>query len=75
MFCLFIAARSVPQPTYMAQLKKSLSLNYPARRSSSNMCANWPVDEAYPHAEYIRLVQDNLNTQTPAALYETFPPA
>jgi len=24
---------------------------------------------------YIRLVQDNLNTHTPAALYETFPPA
>ena len=27
------------------------------------------------HAEYIRLVQDNLNTHTPAALYETFPSA
>ena len=35
----------------------------------------WLVDEVYPHAEYIRLVQDNLNTHTPAALYETFPPA
>jgi hypothetical protein len=35
----------------------------------------WLVDEAYPQAEYIRLVQDNLNTHTPAALYETFPPA
>ena len=35
----------------------------------------WLVDEAYPHAEYIRLVQDNLNTHTPASLYETFPPA
>ena len=35
----------------------------------------WLVDEAYPHAEYIRLAQDNLNTHTPAALYETFPPA
>ena len=33
------------------------------------------VDEVYPHAEYIRLVQDNLNTHTPASLYETFPPA
>jgi hypothetical protein len=28
-----------------------------------------------PQAEYIRLVQDNLNTHTPASLYETFPPA
>jgi len=33
------------------------------------------VDEVYPHAEYIRLLQDNLNTHTPASLYETFPPA
>jgi len=35
----------------------------------------WLVDSVYPQAEYIRLVQDNLNTHTPAALYETFPPA
>jgi DDE superfamily endonuclease len=35
----------------------------------------WLVDDVYPQAEYIRLVQDNLNTHTPAALYETFPPA
>ena len=35
----------------------------------------WLVDEVYPHAEYIRIVQDNLNTHTPAALYEAFEPA
>jgi hypothetical protein len=35
----------------------------------------WLVDEVYPHARYIRLVQDNLNTHAPASLYETFPPA
>jgi hypothetical protein len=35
----------------------------------------WLVDEVYPQAEYIRLVQDNLNTHTSGALYETFPPA
>ncbi len=35
----------------------------------------WLVDEVYPHAEYVRLVQDNLNTHTSAALYETFPPS
>lgn len=29
----------------------------------------------YPEAERITLVMDNLNTHTPAALYETFPPA
>lgn len=33
------------------------------------------VDARYPEAERIVLVQDNLNTHTPAALYETFPPA
>ncbi len=35
----------------------------------------WLVDEVYPHVEYIRLVQDNLNTHTSASLYETFLPA
>lgn len=29
----------------------------------------------FPHAETIRLVLDNLNTHTPAALHSTFPPA
>ena len=33
------------------------------------------VDEVYPQVQYIWLVQDNLNTHTPASLYETFPPA
>jgi DDE superfamily endonuclease len=32
-------------------------------------------DEIYPEAEYIRLVQDNLNTHTLASLYEVYPPA
>lgn len=32
------------------------------------------VDVRYPDAERIRLVCDNLNTHTPAALYEAFPP-
>lgn len=34
----------------------------------------WLVDRAYPDAEYLRIVQDNLNTHTPAAIYEAFPP-
>jgi hypothetical protein len=38
-------------------------------------CIQWLVDEVYPHAEYIRIVQDNLNTHTAAALYEAFSPA
>ena len=33
------------------------------------------VDERYPEAERIVLVMDNLNTHTPASLYEAFPPA
>jgi len=32
------------------------------------------VDEVYPAAEKLVLVMDNLNTHTPAALYEAFPP-
>jgi hypothetical protein len=32
-------------------------------------------DEVYPEAEIIVLVQDNLNTHSPASLYEAFPPA
>jgi hypothetical protein len=35
-------------------------------------CMKWLVDEAYPDAEVIRVVLDNLNTHTVAALYETF---
>jgi transposase len=33
------------------------------------------VDEDFPEAEKIVLIMDNLNTHTPASLYETFPPA
>ena len=33
------------------------------------------VDIHYPEAEMIVLVQDNLNTHTPASLYEAFSPA
>ncbi len=32
------------------------------------------VDRHFPDAEVIRVVLDNLNTHTPAALYEAFPP-
>jgi DDE superfamily endonuclease len=38
-------------------------------------CIQWLVETVYPHAEYIRIVQDNLNTHTAAALYEAFEPA
>ena len=38
-------------------------------------CMQALVDTFYPDAEQIRVVLDNLNTHTPAALYETFEPA
>jgi len=34
----------------------------------------WLVDEAFPFAERVRVVMDNLNTHKPASLYETFAP-
>jgi hypothetical protein len=38
-------------------------------------CMRELVDDLLPDAVCIRVVQDNLNTHTPAALYEAFPPA
>lgn len=37
-------------------------------------CIRDLVDRQYPQAERIILVLDNLNTHSPASLYETFPP-
>jgi hypothetical protein len=39
------------------------------------VCMRELVDDLLPEAARIRVVQDNLNTHTPAALYEVFPPA
>jgi hypothetical protein len=38
-------------------------------------CIKELVDVHYPEAEHIVLVMDNLNTHTPASLYEAFEPA
>jgi hypothetical protein len=38
-------------------------------------CIQTLVDTGFPDADRIVLVMDNLNTHTPAALYEAFPPA
>ncbi len=48
-----------------------------ARRTKADYaeCMRALVDELLPDAVCIRVVQDNLNTHTPAALYEVFPPA
>lgn len=47
-----------------------------ARRTKQDFarCMQQLVDGYYPEAEVVRVVMDNLNTHTPAALYETFPP-
>jgi hypothetical protein len=37
-------------------------------------CMKQLVDELYPDAVRIRVIQDNLNTHNPAALYEAFEP-
>ncbi len=37
-------------------------------------CLRWLVDEAFPDARRIRVVQDHLSTHDPASLYATFPP-
>lgn len=38
-------------------------------------CLRYLVEEHYRDAEKVYLVQDNLNTHTAGALYDTFPPA
>ena len=44
-------------------------------RTDYAACLRRIADELYPEAEVIVLVQDNLNTHTPASLYEAFAPA
>lgn len=38
-------------------------------------CMKYLVDERYPDVASVRVIQDNLNTHTPAALYKAFAPA
>jgi hypothetical protein len=46
------------------------------QRTYQDVARQWRelVDVHFPRATEIRLVLDNLNTHTPGALYETFPP-
>jgi hypothetical protein len=39
------------------------------------LCVRKIADEMYPDAEVIVLIEDNLNTHSPASLYEAFEPA
>lgn len=52
-------------------------VNVTARRTTHDFAVQLQelVDVHFPEADVIRLVVDNLNTHTPAALYETFAPA
>ena len=45
------------------------------RRTKVNFAhqMRWLVDEAYPEADVVRVVLDNLNTHRKASLYEAFP--
>jgi DDE superfamily endonuclease len=47
------------------------------RRTAQDVahCMQALVEEYFPHAARISVALDHLNTHTPAALYETFPPA
>ena len=44
------------------------------RKSEFAETMRYLADDLYPEAERIRLVVDNLNTHSPAAFYESFPP-
>lgn len=46
------------------------------RRTARDYAAvlKWLVDEGYPEAEWIFLIDDNLNTHGAASLYEAYPP-
>jgi len=48
-----------------------------ARRTAEDFAwqMKWLVDEVYPEADVVRVVLDNLNCHTPAALYRVFPAA
>ena len=51
-------------------------LKVTAHRTSEDfaLCMQYLVDVLFPDAPDIQVVLDNLNTHTPAALYQTFPP-
>jgi hypothetical protein len=52
-------------------------VNVTAHRTKPDFAVQMPelVAGHFPEADMMRMVVDNLNTHTPAALYETFAPA
>jgi hypothetical protein len=61
---------------FFAPLENWRHVKVTDRRTASDWaeCMQDLVDVHFPEAERIVLVQDNLNTHLPAALYATFPP-
>jgi len=54
---------------------RHLTLTERRTKSDGAQCIKELADVHYPDAEKIVLVMDNLNTHTPASLYEAFAPA
>jgi hypothetical protein len=52
------------------------SVEVTERRTAKDLAEvlRWLVEDLHPEADQVVLVMDNLNTHTPAALYEAFPP-
>jgi len=62
---------------FVQPLRGWRQVNVTAQRTKQDFAQQMKllVDVYFPDADLIRLVVDNLNTHTPAALYETFAPA
>ena len=72
-----LALRADLRQVAVAPLRGWRDVMVSARRTRIDWahCVKDLVDVHDPDAEVIVLVQDNLNTHTPASLYEAFPPA
>lgn len=55
--------------------KRQVKVTQRRTRLDWALCVREVVDQMYPQAEKIVLVMDNLNTHSPASLYEAFAPA
>ena len=55
--------------------KRTVEVTAQRTRKDYAECLRKISDEIYPDAEVIVMVQDNLNTHSPASLYEAFEPA
>lgn len=62
---------------FFAPLQNWRHLQVTDRRTKADWaeCMRQLVDELFPEAQIITVIQDQLNTHDPAALYEVFPPA